>query len=602
MIVCLAESTIQAAIYHVSPFGSNTPPYDTYAKAAHQVVDAAAVAVSPSDTILVHAGSYSSSDTIYMAEGVTLLGAGKDSTSIIWGDDESSIYDRMVSLAGGNLVNGLEFRYPLGVNIDYDDVTALHAFTAQPIIVENCRFAGVGAYLDGNTTFEVAGNEFQFGKHLALFVGGRTCKVFDNHFQVSNADGSGNGVWAWLADTVVIEGNQFLAEEDADDNPFAIEVKECGVGRVRNNLIRNCYASIIWDRTDGVIENNTMIHSDPDWFASFEVFQGTNDHVTIRNNVFMDMARPIAWGPNGGADTAGLTTFVHNVFWPPRDTLYKMYSGTVSPARFPVVESLNVFSLPMFENESTYCPQVGSPLIDAGDPLLSDVDLTRSDIGWHGGEGGYLCQFLDLPPQRPASLALNGEGGVVALAWSSRPEADLKEYHLYRGSVPGFWLPGLPVHRVIVAPDTTVTDTLLSAGDSYYYVVTARDAAGLESAPSVERGYTITGILDDPSRGEIPRAAYISRVYPNPFNATTTIEVYIPDIGAMPAPVRVVIYDVTGRRVADAFEVRLGPGQQSIEIKAVDQHGQALASGVYFARLQVWNSEFGGTKKLVLIK
>ncbi len=300
----LLPFSIQAATFHVSPQGSDIPPYDTYAKAAHNVADAASLALIAGDTVLVHAGSYSSSDTIYIAKGVTFAGVGRDSVSIIWIAIKNN-FGRMASLQGGNEVFGLEFRNPPGPYYN-PDVTALHAYTAFPITIHDCRFTDVGVYLDGDTQFDVHSCEFDYSQQSpTLFVGGRNCTVFQNQFNDSGRYGTGKGIWAWLADTVVIEQNKFLAVFSEYDDPFAIEIEECDTAVVRNNLIRNCYVSIIWSETDGLIENNTMIHADPDWFASLEVFQGATDHVIIRNNVFVDMDRPIAWGPQGGVDVAG---------------------------------------------------------------------------------------------------------------------------------------------------------------------------------------------------------------------------------------------------------------------------------------------------------
>ncbi len=279
-----------------------------------------------------------------------------------------------------------------------------------------------------------------------------------------------------------------------------------------------------------------------------------------------------------------------------------MYPAVVAPSRFPLVESLNVFAYPMFAEDTIYCPQAGSPLIDAGDPTLSDVDLTRSDIGWHGGPGGFLCPYAEMPPLPPDSLWVNGDGGLIALSWSPRPEADLKEYHLYRGSAPGFWMPGLPVYRVIDPPDTTAADTLLSSGESAYYVVTAADTAGLESDPSVERGYVISGIFDDPSVGDVPRSPQLLRVYPNPFNASTQIELSIPAGAAVPVEVMIEVYDAIGRRVSTRRSLIRQTGRSTIPWEATSEVGQQLASGVYFLRLAVGEVELSPAVKLVVVK
>jgi len=88
----------------------------------------------------------------------------------------------------------------------------------------------------------------------------------------------------------------------------------------------------------------------------------------------------------------------------------------------------------------------------------------------------------------------------------------------------------------------------------------------------------------------------IVRVWPNPFNPQTTIEFALQEAGQ----VRLAIYDIGGRRVAqlvDGFQ-QAGPG--TVTWDGRDRSGASVASGVYFARLQT----AGGvhTQKLVLAR
>jgi len=79
--------------------------------------------------------------------------------------------------------------------------------------------------------------------------------------------------------------------------------------------------------------------------------------------------------------------------------------------------------------------------------------------------------------------------------------------------------------------------------------------------------------------------------YPNPFNARTTIEFAL----AEPGDVELVIYDITGARVATIRRSGLDAGRHSVVWDAGD-----VASGVYFARM-----EAGGESKsvkMVLLK
>src|SRR5207248_11078189 len=88
------------------------------------------------------------------------------------------------------------------------------------------------------------------------------------------------------------------------------------------------------------------------------------------------------------------------------------------------------------------------------------------------------------PPAAPANLTANAGSGQVALSWS--PAADnvgVTKYNVYRSTVHGF-TPGV---QNLLAPTTSTsfTDNGMPPG-TYYYAVTAVDAAGNVGAPSGE--------------------------------------------------------------------------------------------------------------------
>ncbi|MDK9699720.1 MAG: T9SS type A sorting domain-containing protein [bacterium] len=79
--------------------------------------------------------------------------------------------------------------------------------------------------------------------------------------------------------------------------------------------------------------------------------------------------------------------------------------------------------------------------------------------------------------------------------------------------------------------------------------------------------------------------------YPNPFNATTTIEYTIPKMGK----VDLKVFDITGREVATLVNFHQNPGSYQIKFD-----GTTLATGTYFVRLQ--SGEFTQTRKMVLLR
>jgi hypothetical protein len=69
--------------------------------------------------------------------------------------------------------------------------------------------------------------------------------------------------------------------------------------------------------------------------------------------------------------------------------------------------------------------------------------------------------------------------------------------------------------------------------------------------------------------------------FPNPFRTTTTLKFGLPQ----PGTVRLTVYDVMGRRVASLVDGFRGSGMHTVRWDGVDVRGKAVASGIYWARL-----------------
>jgi len=83
---------------------------------------------------------------------------------------------------------------------------------------------------------------------------------------------------------------------------------------------------------------------------------------------------------------------------------------------------------------------------------------------------------------------------------------------------------------------------------------------------------------------------------PNPFNPTTLITYEV----AGDALVRLVVFDVSGRRVRTLVNRAQAPGRYDAVWDGRDEGGRAVSSGVYFYRLE--SSGFTQTRRMVLLK
>ena len=112
------------------------------------------------------------------------------------------------------------------------------------------------------------------------------------------------------------------------------------------------------------------------------------------------------------------------------------------------------------------------------------------------------------------------------------------------------------------------------------------DDLGLVADPS-------THIADAPP---LPTAAQLHPGYPNPFNGETVLGFTLPGSG----PVDLAIYNIQGQRVATLIAETRTPGLHSARWDGRDEQGHLLATGLYFARLQIGQQV--ATRKLLLLR
>ena len=96
------------------------------------------------------------------------------------------------------------------------------------------------------------------------------------------------------------------------------------------------------------------------------------------------------------------------------------------------------------------------------------------------------------PPSAPGTLTASGGPGTASLSWGAATDnVGVAGYTVYRSVTSGF-TPG-PANQAEQTSATSFTDSGL-AGGTYYYVVTAFDAAGNVGQPSNEASATVTDL------------------------------------------------------------------------------------------------------------
>lgn len=116
------------------------------------------------------------------------------------------------------------------------------------------------------------------------------------------------------------------------------------------------------------------------------------------------------------------------------------------------------------------------------------------------------------------------------------------------------------------------------AYDGSVSFVTVSNISDSDSLMSADLTVSLVSGIDDDTR---PLQHGLGRNYPNPFNASTRIEVEL----AEPGPVTLAIYDALGRQVRLLSAGISGPGRLSLDWDGRDESGRTVSSGAYWYRL-----------------
>jgi hypothetical protein len=200
--------------------------------------------------------------------------------------------------------------------------------------------------------------------------------------------------------------------------------------------------------------------------------------------------------------------------------------------------------------------------------------------------GGHSVD--NLAPAAPLLLTAQRVSFDVHLRWNRADAPDLAGYTVYRATSPG--VDPTPINFVAESDDSIAVDANAPA-TTLYYIVTAKDLHGNQSAPSNEA--SVTGTIGDTPA--ITKLALLDNM-PNPFAETTTLRIGLPKASA----VQVDVFDVAGRRVASERTAMLPAGWREISLRARDQAGSTLPSGVYFCRIRAAGETI--TRKMVIAR
>jgi len=156
------------------------------------------------------------------------------------------------------------------------------------------------------------------------------------------------------------------------------------------------------------------------------------------------------------------------------------------------------------------------------------------------------------------------------------------------------------------------TDENVAPGRSYRYFV--RGYFNVVYPDTTVEYKTTSGTFEAQGMFPISSGVLASFVSPNPFSEKTQISVRVPETAAAPnasgasysaagarrTPVRVVVYDVSGRPVKTIYDGGLFAGVETFEWDGTNNNNDRVPSGVYFLRTHAGSA--AEVRKVVVIR
>jgi hypothetical protein len=423
--------------------------------------------------------------------------------------------------------------------------------------------AGISVAVDGTGHTLVTGNF----ANTATFTGGSLTSAGSNDVLFARYDAAGSLVWIQRVGSVTSDQPKGIAA-DASGNAvitgtFTDTVDFGGGPLTSAGNPDDFLAKYSADPREAKITSITDIGNDQGRQATIHFLRSAHDQAgstrtLLRYEAYRREDAPPAMGvaaPNASAPSrrellaAGWTEVgtvdAHG------ETSYSMVVPTIGDSTLSLGQYYSVFYVRASTND---------PLVFFDSPA----------------DSGYSRD--NLAPGVPSSFVYT----AGQLSWNQSAAKDFDYFTVYGSNSNSFGAATLVDYSV--APAMNVL-----ASPYVYYFVTATDFSGNEGKPA--KVNTASGV------GETPKSYVLSvSNYPNPFNPRTTVSYTVPSRGH----VTVAVYDLSGAHVATLFDGERNAGAYSIDWDGRTKNGDAVASGLYFARIE--HSSGTRTKKMVLLK
>jgi len=553
------------------------PPYVTWATASDSIQKVVDICLS-GDTILIGTGVYSQIvNSDHFGRDLTIFGVDVDSCIIdLTTFPQLSVLKAFIFQDNLHLENITFNTYP--GRSKHIALFLSGPFNNNVVKVQNVKFLGA----------------FSPGIDLLFSTGEvSSCYFYENYKAINGFDDNS------VTQIGIIRKNLFS---------FVSEGISCNYAKITGNSFINItnvaiyIGSLFGFYTE--IQNN-FIHSFTQWDPAI-----TDIPDLVTNNIITNFRRGISTPPGAKVVNNVIMNSSEYAIYvdQPLDTAIINYNAfynnreiSNNTALYDPDTTTYYTADPMFENpdSNNYLLQMFSPLIDAGDPNILDVDGSRSDVGLYGGPYGQSYQYKDLPPKKPKVISATKLKNKVNIHWRGGTEADFNSFSLHRNRDPQF-IPD-DNNKIFTGIDTLFTDSLTDPTGSYSYKLNAKDNQG--NVSKLDSVTVVITAISDEEVSPTPERIYLYQNYPNPFNPSTKIKFLLTE----ESEVILRVYDVNGELVTMLQNGWLPAGEYEREFSpATIGTLKDIASGVYFYNLLVRDKNliplFVKTEKMMFIK
>jgi len=631
-------------VRYVSSTGSDTPPYESPATAAHTITDAVA-ACTGTDTVMVVGGDYVA--TVAVTSTIRLLGSWDETFTTQDIDAHptrmqgGSSAIRFFSGSGDyGMVDGFVFHDCLGGNYTEPENGqhggAIYCVEASPTI-SNCVFEN-----------NQAGTGSTYGVGGAICCVGGAPTIVDCTF-TGNTGAKGGAVAAFGCTGLTLtrcelDGNGCTGS--ADTNLGGNLYAQDSVVHLQDTGVRNgadafkgggiYLAASQSDLSDCSLVGNSALQDGGGLYSDGGTLSMTLMAVVLNtvgsgygagcnlNGTDLDL-RNIRWSANsgaslgGGLSASGCSGTIENCLF--NDNTAGLVGGALVSSDTGLVmrnciltgnagggllgggTALTADYNDLWQNTGgDYVSTTPGAHDLSCDPLF--VDAVEGDFGLgtgspciDAGDPDAACVDPDgsradvgfcggpeaefVAPRRVTGLALTDlGGGSYRLDWTPGTEQDLASYVIYCDSATVFTPSAENVAGTVDHP--TATFTYAPPYAEGYFLVAATDSSGHGGGYSDAAAFDGSGGASPTPRPDLPAFLAITGIVPNPFNPSTRIEFDLPTAGL----VQLAVFDLRGRLVRELVSGSREAGHHAVTWDGRDEGGREAASGVYFARLK----------------